>query len=62
MAYILWFVLFVTAFALIVNFFRSLIEFSKTEWRDNVKEASALLILAGLVIIFIAQVIYLMTR
>lgn len=31
MAYILWFILFITAFALIVNFFRSLIEFSKTE-------------------------------
>lgn len=31
MAYILWFVLFITAFASIVDFFRSLIEFSKTQ-------------------------------
>ena len=31
MAYILWFILFITAFALIVNFFRSLIEFSETQ-------------------------------
>lgn len=31
MAYILWFILFITAFASIVDFFRSLIEFSKTQ-------------------------------